>query len=130
MAAATCGFGVTGRENLVKGRDVESRETRAAKNEATFRDVNERILEVAEQFEAEGLTALCECSGAGCMDTLQITMTEYALIRSRGNRFALISGHEDPTIERVVEHNERFVVVEKTGEAGAVAQDLHSRDEG
>ena len=106
---------------------MESRDARAAKNEATFRHVNNRILEVAETFEAEGLLALCECSDAGCMATFPITMNEYGLLRSRGNRFGLIPGHEDPTIERVVEHNERFLVVEKTGEAGEVADELDSR---
>jgi hypothetical protein len=106
---------------------MESRDERAGKNEATFRDVNDRILEAAETFDAEGLLALCECSDAGCTATFRITMTEYALVRSRGNRFALTPGHEDPTLERVVEHNERFLVVEKTGEAGDVARDLDSR---
>ena len=106
---------------------MESRDARAARNEATFRDVNNRILEAAETFEAEGLLALCECSDAGCVETFQITISEYGLLRSRGNRFALIPGHEDPTLERVVEHNERFLVVEKTGEAGEVASDVDSR---
>ena len=108
---------------------MESRDARAAKNEATFRDVNDRILEAAETFEADGLLALCECSDAGCTETFPITMTEYGLLRSRGNRFALIPGHEDPALERVVEHNERFLVVEKTGEAGEVAHDLDSAAE-
>ena len=106
---------------------MESRDERAAKNEALFRDVNERILDAAERFEAEGLEALCECGNASCTSTLQITMTEYGLVRARGNRFALIPGHEDPALERVVEHNERFLVVEKTGEAGEVAQELDPR---
>jgi hypothetical protein len=107
---------------------VESRDARAAKNEAIYREVNERVMEVAEKFEAEGLEALCECSDAGCTGTLPITMTEYALVRSRGSRFALIPGHEDPAIERVVEHNERFLVVEKIGEAGEVAEELNPRE--
>jgi hypothetical protein len=106
---------------------VESRDTRAAKNETLYREVNERIVEAAETFEAEGLQALCECSDASCTSALQITMTEYRIVRSHGRRFALIRGHEDPTLERVVERNERFLVVEKTGEAGEVAQDLNPR---
>ena len=107
---------------------MDSREARAAKNEAFFRDVNERILEVAERFEAEGLEALCECSDATCASILQITMSEYGTVRARGNRFAVIPGHEDPAVERVVEHNERFLVVEKTGEAAEVAHELNPRD--
>lgn len=105
-----------------------SRNERAAENEALFREVNERVLEAAEAFEAEGLEALCECADATCTSTLKITMTEYGLLRARGTRFALIPGHEDPAIERVVEHNERFLVVEKTGEAADVAEHLDPRD--
>ncbi len=107
---------------------METRDARAAKNEAVFRDVNERILDAAERFVAEGLEALCECANATCTSTLQITMTEYGTVRARGNRFAVIPGHEDPAFERVVEHNERFLVVEKRGEAAEVARDLDPRD--
>jgi hypothetical protein len=31
-----------------------------------------------------------------------------------------VLGHEDPTIERVLERNERFVLTEKFGRAGEV----------
>ena len=72
--------------------------------------------------------ALCECANATRTSTLQITLTEYATVRARGNRFAVIPGHEDPALERIVEHNERFLVVEKTGDAAEVAQDLDPRD--
>lgn len=107
---------------------MESWARRAAKNEALFREVNERILELTDTFDAEGLEVLCECSNAECGETLQITITEYPLIRAQGNRFAILAGHEDPTIEIVVDRNERFLVVEKTGESGDVARDLDPGD--
>ena len=106
---------------------MESSAARAAKNEALFREVNERIRDAAETFEAEGLEALCECSDPECVETLHITMTEYSAVRESGNRFAMIAGHEDPDVERVLERNERFIVVEKTGEGGEVARELDPR---
>lgn len=107
---------------------MESWARRAAKNEALFREVNERIVELTDTFEAEGLEVICECSNAECGETLQISITEYPLIRARGNRFAILAGHEDSTVETVVARNERFIVVEKTGESGDVARDLDPRD--
>ncbi len=106
---------------------VKSWGRRAAKNEALFREVNERIFSATEAFEAEGLEVLCECSNAECAETLHLSITEYQLIRARGNRFAVLAGHEDPTVESIVERNERFIVVEKIGESGDVARDLDPR---
>ena len=108
---------------------MESRAERAAKNEALFREVNERVVEVAEQFETELFHAFCECSDAACTRRLQITPPEYAAVRAQGDRFALIAGHDDPSIERVVERTERFVVVEKLGEGADIARELDPRAE-
>jgi hypothetical protein len=107
---------------------VDSQAERAAKNESLFREVNERIVELTETFEAEGLEMLCECSDSVCTKTFQVTVTEYAAVRSGGTRFALMQGHQDPAIERVVEQNERFLIVEKIGEAGEVAGELDSAE--
>lgn len=107
---------------------MDSQATRAAKNESVFREVNERIVEVTDTFEAEGLEILCECSDSRCTTTFKITITEYGAVRSGGTRFALMQGHEDPAMERVVEQNERFVIVEKIGEAGEVAGELDSEE--
>ena len=103
---------------------MDSQASRAAKNEALFREVNERIVELTETFEAEGLEIICECSDTGCGDTFRVTTTEYDSIRAAGNRFAVISGHEDASVEHPVDRNERFTVVEKIGESGAVARAL------
>jgi hypothetical protein len=106
---------------------MDSRAAKAAKNQALFRDVNERVVEAAEGFEAEQCEAFCECSVVSCAKMIQITPHEYNSVRSRGDRFALIAGHDDPAVERVVEENERFVVVEKIGESAEVARELDPR---
>jgi hypothetical protein len=106
---------------------VSSRAERAANNEALFREVNERVADVAEGFESVEFEVFCECSHAGCTAMLSITMTEYEAVRARGVRFAMIAGHDDPTIEQVVEQNDRFIVVEKIGEGAEVARDLDPR---
>ena len=50
---------------------------------------------------------------------------EYEAVRSYGARFIVADGHQLDEIERVVAGNGHFVVVEKVGEAGALA----SRDD-
>jgi hypothetical protein len=106
---------------------VDSRAERAAKNEALFREVNERVKEVAEGFGSDTVGAVCECSSPTCGATIQVTFSEYEAVRAHGDRFALLEGHEDLSIERVIDGNERFILVEKIGEGAAVARDLDPR---
>jgi hypothetical protein len=42
---------------------------------------------------------------------------EYEHVRSDNDRFALVPGHEDEEIERVVERSERYIVVDKLPQA-------------
>ncbi len=104
-----------------------TKEERAAKNETVFREVNERIEEVALSQLSEWLVVLCECSDPTCVTTIDITVDEYEATRADGARFALAPGHEDAAVERVVERMERFVVVEKTHAGGDLARSLDPR---
>jgi hypothetical protein len=44
-------------------------------------------------------------------------------VRHDGTHFLLADGHEDIEIEQVIAHNPAYVVVEKDGVAGLVAED-------
>jgi hypothetical protein len=103
------------------------RAERAARNEALFRETNERIAHVAATLESETMTALCECSSPTCAETLEIRASAYEAVRSHGDRFALLEGHDDPSIERVVERGPGYVVVEKLGEGAEIARGLDPR---
>ena len=46
------------------------------RNELLFREVNERIFQVASS-ETEGLEVLCECGDESCISTLTITVGDY-----------------------------------------------------
>ena len=105
----------------------DERAKRVAKNEAVFREINERIGELTDAQREEWLEALCECADASCVATISITLPEYEAVRTRGDRFALVAGHELPEFEHVVERNERFFVVEKIGTGADVARDLDPR---
>ena len=103
--------------------------SRAAKNEATFREVNERIAATTVEQQEEWTDVLCECHDPSCARTIPLTLSEYEAVRARGERFALVWGHEDAAVEHVIERNERFLVVEKFGTGRDVARDFDPRGE-
>jgi hypothetical protein len=91
---------------------------RAARNEEIFRGVNERIEEGAEQHQvSDSLPFHCECGASACMETIEIPPARYAAIVRERYHFVVIPGHEEQRIERVVEAEAEFLVVEKVGEA-------------
>ena len=86
---------------------------RRARNEALFRDVNERIAESAERFDAPSTEFVCECADANCAHRIEATLEEYEEVRADGATFLLVPGHAHTDIERVIEDRGRFHVVEK-----------------
>ena len=86
---------------------------RRARTEALFRDVNERIAESAQRFDAHSTQFVCECADANCTHRLEVTLDEYEDVRADGATFMLVPGHEHHDIERVIEKRGGFNVVEK-----------------
>jgi len=72
---------------------MDPRTERVGKNEAVFREVNERINEVTREKTDE---YLCECGYANCTETVQMTVADYEDLRADPTRFALLPGHEVP----------------------------------
>jgi hypothetical protein len=101
---------------------------KAARNQALWREVNERIRAVAETSARTEF--LCECADLDCTETLNLTVAEYERIRSSGVRFPIAIGHDFPEVENVAEENEGYVVVEKIGLAAAEAEKLDPRSPG
>jgi hypothetical protein len=86
---------------------------RFARNQGIFREVNERLREVAD-LSVTLTEYVCECSGAQCSETIELDLSEYDAIRSTPNAFVIAPGHEQLTRERVVEDtNDRFMLIEK-----------------
>jgi hypothetical protein len=111
---------------------VDARRERLAKNEAIFREVNERVGEVASSFDIGGrgdyyVDFVCECADATCFEQVSLTLAEYREIRASPIRFALRNGHVDEEVDRVVAENDRFTTVEKKGEAAERAAELDPR---
>lgn len=102
---------------------TESSEARLAKNESLFRQVNENIASVAGTLGGDTpYEFVCECATADCLERILMTRREYERVRSEGTHFLMIPRHADPALERVVATYGTYVVVEKDGAAGLVAQ--------
>jgi len=105
---------------------MSRREERLARNEAFFRELNER-LEAATPDSAEELVVVCECADEDCVQRLTLREGEYEAIRAHDTHFVVAVGHVDVRIEDVVRHTDRFEVVAKRGAAADVAEDLDPR---
>jgi hypothetical protein len=110
---------------------VSSREERIGLNEAVFREVNERIEDLAETFDlkTQSLDLICECGDAACVERISMTPAEYELLRSEAHQFAVYPGHEYPDVESVVARLKNYDVVRKdSGVAEQIAEQTDPRD--
>jgi hypothetical protein len=105
----------------------EGRFGRQARNEALFREVNERIAELGTRAQAwtpEGIDFLCECGEEeGCGQRVRVPVDVYGRVRSQDDRFVVRPGHETPEIERAVEWTDKYVVVDKKPEFEPYVED-------
>jgi len=101
----------------------EWQQKRIAKNETSFRDINERLEQGLKlvQHRPEMLDFVCECGDRACEAHIRMTFEEYEAVRQDSRRFAVVPGHAFPETERVVDGNDRYDVVEKFGDAVEVA---------
>ena len=96
------------------------------RHQAAFREVNEQIAGLTGSFVMTShRLVVCECADTSCAESLEITEAEYEAVRADGTRFVVVPGHELPDFERVVQANDRFLVVQKLGPAAAVALAAH-----
>jgi hypothetical protein len=102
---------------------IDDRERRVIRNEALFREVNERIEDVSEDVSrADFIEFLCECGEELCVERIELTREEYEQVRSVSDHFAIKPGHEHPDFERVIDPRDRYVVIDKVGQAEEVAE--------
>jgi hypothetical protein len=113
-------------------QELTDRPSRAAGNQALFREVNERVEELNRAMPVDDPLRefICECAAQSCFERIELTFGEYERLRSASTDFAVAPSleHVLPDIEVVVERTDRYWVVRKLGEAGEVAEDTDPRD--
>jgi hypothetical protein len=94
---------------------VESRAGRIGRNEALFRQVNERLEGLNETLSTvtDTFEIVCECGDADCAQQIPIAVESYERARSDSSLFVLVPGHENENVEDIVERNDAFHLVRK-----------------
>ena len=103
---------------------------RVAKNDATFRAANEQIRDVARAHSLDApLPLICECAWETCREIVQMQPAEYERIRAQPTWFLNAPGHDEASGPHgaVVERHDEYVIVEKLGRAGQLAEHLDER---
>lgn len=102
-----------------------------ARSQALFREVNERIEKIAEDFGSDGQNRLiCECGNPDCTQQIELTAAEYERVRAHASRFVVALNHENPEMESIVEQNDRFAVVETfAGASSRIARETDPRSQ-
>jgi hypothetical protein len=88
---------------------------RAAQNEHVFRAVNQQIVKMTDRFREQlsNIDIVCECANTACVGTIQVDAAEFAKIERADGMFLVLPGHEDESVEQIVERRETYVVVWK-----------------
>ena len=115
----------------VEAEKGDERAVRAARNQALYREINERVEAINAAFDSVLPLGdwICECADNTCMERLSLTHEEYETLRASGRRFA-VRPHDDHVVaevEDIVERNERYWVVEKKGVAAEIAEEVDPR---
>ena len=97
------------------------------RNEALFREVNERVQDHAEEGGAAVYEYFCECANIDCTFRVTLAPSEYEAVRADPTQFIVLPLHFTPEIEELVAQTETHWIVRKTGEAGEYVEQLDPR---
>src|SRR3954470_13292204 len=99
---------------------------RIARNDATFREANEQIERAAEPLGIEPVPFLCECADERCTEIVKLTLDQSEGVRDEQRWYLKVAGHEQGSRShvRIVSNCGDYLVVEKVGKAGELAEQL------
>ena len=94
---------------------MSPREERAIRNEALLREVNVHIANLEERVNDPGelLPLLCECAQTDCMVPIEVDRATFEAVGENPLRFLVVSRHEQPEVESVIERHSGYLIVEK-----------------
>jgi hypothetical protein len=99
---------------------------RVAFNDNLFRQANQAVEQRAAEIGADFdlLPLICECAEESCTTVIRVSRKDYARVRSDSRRFLKAPGHEIAAQgwAKVVEQHADYIIVEKIGRAGEIAE--------
>jgi hypothetical protein len=99
-------------DDLSKLRSVRNEQLLRAKNMAASKSIKRYFRNKKEVAESP-IAFICECSQLDCNEHVTLPIDLYERLHQRKDRFTISRGHDIPAIERVVAHEDDFVIVEK-----------------
>jgi hypothetical protein len=114
---------------MTKGAQEKDVSVRAAKNEVVLRDLNERLKAYPASLNKRFSEWVCECADMTCMKPVELSIEEYENIRAEPTRFVVAPGaeHVNPEIERVVQREKRYWLVQKIGVGAEISEKFDPR---
>jgi hypothetical protein len=111
---------------------TEERQARAGRNQSLFRALNERLSDLNEPLARVSNTFVisCECADTSCVEMLDINPDDYRSVRADARWFIVLPDHVRAEVESVIRHVDGYVVVEKFGAGGEVAEAAEPTDDG
>ena len=103
---------------------------RLAKNEALFREINEKIRAINQDQGASDSGTwdfLCECADAECVEHVSLTLAEYEQARADPASFIVRPGHLRSGVETVTKRDGGYEIVTKLPGEEAVALETDPR---
>jgi hypothetical protein len=111
----------------------EARRERLARNEVSYRSVNEAI-QAGRKDDDGGRDRprpyMCECGLLECNELVELTVAEYEEVRANPRRFFMVDGHELPEVEHVIDRRARYTIAEKNNGEGRIAEENDPRSPG
>lgn len=91
------------------------RTERKLRNQALFREVNQRIAELSEKLDdldqGEQPGFVCECSELGCAELVGAPLDVYDRARDDPTLFLVLKGHEDLSHDAILEDLGAYLIV-------------------
>lgn len=110
---------------------MSENERRKALNEVVFREVNERMESLQHVFAAvqhQPLNIVCECDRIDCAELISVDPGVYEETRADSALFFVLPGHEDDSVEDVVDTGGGYLIVRKRpGEPQQIAEQTDPR---
>ncbi len=95
----------------------------AMRTPAFFREINDRVAELCRRRGAVAPRFVCECPRVDCGATFELSLDDYARVRSDAARFVVLAGHEDIEAGDVLERHGGCLVVGIPGAGARAASD-------
>lgn len=101
------------------------RNERIARNEASFRELNQSLESNVHRGQTQPAFAgfVCECGDGDCDTTLRVPLDSYLAAREDDKLFIVVPGHEIPDTEDVVDEGDGYNVVRKHEDVAEFVED-------